>query len=68
MYLVQVCVPRADFANALGTMREWLDNRKCPAVRFETAAEGDAVRIALDFPSESLAEAFRQEFSVSAAD
>ena len=59
---VEFRVPRNSFAASLGDMREWLDNRKCPPVRFETSDEGAAVRIRIELPNESLAEAFRQTF------
>ena len=62
MRVVHVRVPRADFADSLGKMREWLDRNDCRLVRFETEADADTITIKVQFDGDDLAEAFRQAF------
>jgi hypothetical protein len=62
MRVVHVLVRRADFAKALGDMREWLDGNKSPLVRFETEFDGDTISIKVKFDANDLAEQFRQAF------
>jgi hypothetical protein len=63
MRVVYVRVPRSDFADKLGEMREWLDSHSRPLVRFETASgDGDTNMISAQFDGDDLAELFRQEF------
>jgi hypothetical protein len=59
---IQVYVSRSDFAETLGAMREWLDTRRCLPVKFETAADGDLIRVSIGFPAGAIAEDFRLEF------
>jgi hypothetical protein len=59
---IQVYVNRSDFAETLGAMREWLDTRRCPPVKFETTAEGDLIRVGIGFPASAIAEDFRRKF------
>lgn len=59
---VDMYVSRETFADRLGAMREWLDRHRCTEVRFETAIENGAIRISIELPSHSVAEAFRRHF------
>jgi hypothetical protein len=68
MRVVHMCVPRADFADKLGEMREWLDRQNRPLVRFETASDGNTITIKVQFDDDDLAELFRQEFRGSYID
>jgi hypothetical protein len=65
MRIVHVRVPRPDFAETLGKMREWLDRRNRPLVRFETEAVADTITIKVQFDSDDLAEQFRGAFQGS---
>ena len=56
-----VRVSRADFADKLGEMREWLDRQNSPLVRFETAGDGDTINILVQFDGDDLAEQFGQD-------
>ena len=60
---VALYVSRSQFADILGAMRQWLDSRKCPEVRFETATEAGVILVSIELPSVALAEAFRQTFA-----
>ena len=60
---VALYVRRSEFADILGAMRQWLDNHKCPEVRFETATEAGAILVSIELPSVDMAEAFRQTFA-----
>ena len=64
MRVVEIRLPLASFATALGEMRSWLDHHHCDTVKFESATEAPAtVRIRVEFPFEdALAAAFRQRF------
>ena len=64
MRVVEIRLPLASFATALGEMRDWLDHNRCDAVKFESTTEARAtVRIRVEFPFEdALAAAFRQRF------
>ena len=53
---------RADFADTLGKMRQWLDDQNRPLVRFDTEADGDTITIKVQFDADDLAEQFRQAF------
>jgi hypothetical protein len=64
MRVVHVRVARADFADKLGEMREWLDGQNHPLVRFETEADTDII-MKVQFDSDGLAELFRQAFQGS---
>jgi hypothetical protein len=55
-------VCRADFAETLAAMRVWLDKRRCPPVRFETAAEGELIRVSVEFYGTELVAGFREAF------
>ena len=68
MQVVQVGVPRPDFADTLGKMREWLDRNDCSLVRFETKGDGETISIKVRFDRDDLAEAFRQAFAGSYSD
>jgi hypothetical protein len=57
-----VRVPRADFADKLGEMREWLDSNNRPLVRFETKGDSASIEIKVHFDSDDLAELFRRDF------
>ena len=61
MRVVHVRVSRADFADKLGEMREWLDRQNSPLVRFETAGDGDTINILVQFDGDDLAEQFGQD-------
>jgi hypothetical protein len=60
---VALYVSRSEFADILGAMRQWLDNHKCPEVRFETATEAGTILLSIELPSVALAEGFRQAFA-----
>ena len=62
MRVVQLHISRAVFADTLGAMRDWLDRNGRPLVRFETASDGDAISVKVQFEDDALAEAFRQHF------
>ena len=62
MRIVHVRVPRADFADKLGEMREWLDSNNRPLVRFETKGDSTSIEIKVHFDSDDLAELFRRDF------
>jgi hypothetical protein len=62
MRVIQVRARRADFAATLGKMRNWLDARGRPLVRFETSTEGDSILLRVTFDSDALAEEFLQDF------
>jgi hypothetical protein len=62
MRVVHVRVRRANFAKALGDMREWLDRNKSPLVRFETEFDGDTISVKVKFDADDLAEQFRRAF------
>ena len=62
MRVVHVRVARADFADKLGEMREWLDDQNRPLVRFETEADADMIIMKVQFDGDGLAELFRQAF------
>jgi hypothetical protein len=68
MRVVHVRVPRPDFADALGKMREWLDRQNRPLVRFDTKADGETIIVKVEFDGDDLAEAFRQAFRGSYSD
>ena len=68
MRVVHVRVPRADFADKLREIREWLDRQNRPLVRFETASDGNTITIKVQFDGDDLAELFWQEFRGSYAD
>ena len=68
MRIVHARVARADFADKLGEMREWLDRNNRPLVRFETEADGDAITAKVEFDASDLAEQFRQAFRCSYAE
>jgi hypothetical protein len=68
MRVVHARVRRADFADSLGKMREWLDRQNRPFVRFETEADGDTINIKVQFDGDDLAEGFRQAFRGSYGD
>jgi hypothetical protein len=62
MRVIEVRVNRADFANTLAEMRQWLDRKNRPLVQFETESEGDIIGIKVKFDANDLAEEFRQAF------
>ena len=62
MRVVQVSVSRAEFADTLGAMRNWLDHNNRPLVRFDTATEGETIIIKVQFEDDAVGEAFRDEF------
>jgi hypothetical protein len=49
MRIIEVRINRADFANTLAEMRQWLDRKNRPRVQFETEADGRG-RLWLSFP------------------
>ena len=59
---IEVKASRASFADTLGSMRLWLDNRRSPLVRFETASQDGIVLIKVSFEDDGLADEFRREF------
>jgi hypothetical protein len=61
MRVVELRVGRADFADALAMMRQWLDQNHCPSVRFESVAEKGGVLIRIEFPVGELAERFERD-------
>lgn len=65
MRSVHVRVSRAEFADKLGEMREWLDRQHRPLVRFETESDSDGIIIKTEFDTDDLAELFRQDFEGS---
>ena len=65
MRVIEVRVSRADFANSLAEMRQWLDRHNRPLVQFETESEGDIISIKVKFDANDLAEQFRQAFQGS---
>lgn len=65
MRVARLTVSRAAFGDTMGAIRSWLDANGGPLVRFETASDGDAIEIKLEFPDEAFADAFRREFSPS---
>jgi hypothetical protein len=62
MRVIEVRVNRADFANTLAEMRQWLDRKSRPLVLFETESDGDIISIKVKFEANDLAEQFRQAF------
>jgi hypothetical protein len=46
---VQIRVTRAEFADALAAMREGLDRHSRPLVRFQTAADDNAIIVKVRF-------------------
>jgi hypothetical protein len=62
MRVIEVRVNRADFANTLAEMRQWLDRKSRPLVQFETESEADIISIKVKFDANDLAEQFRQAF------
>jgi hypothetical protein len=63
MRVVQVRVTRPEFADTLGAMREWLDRHSRPLVRFETAADENAIIVKVQFDADDLAHMFRRDFN-----
>jgi hypothetical protein len=62
MRVIEVRVNRADFANTLAEMRQWLDRKNRPLVHFETESDGGIISIKVKFDANDLAEQFRQAF------
>lgn len=63
MHIVETLVSVAEFGEALGAMRSWLDQNKSGPVKFETASEpSGGIRIRLEFEQPGFAEAFMQRF------
>ena len=44
-------------------MREWLDRHSRPLVRFETAADENAIIVKVQFDADDLAHMFRRDFN-----
>ena len=67
MRVVEICLPLASFATALGEMRSWLDHHRCDVVNFDSTSDSvGIVRIRVGFPlNDDLAVAFRQRFDTS---
>jgi hypothetical protein len=59
---IEVKASRASLTDTLGSMRLWLDNRRSPLVRFETASLDGIVLIKVSFEDDGLADEFRREF------
>jgi hypothetical protein len=55
-------VPRAEFADTLGRMRDWLDRNGRPLVGFETEGDASTIVIRVQFDDDALGDAFAQEF------
>ena len=62
MRVVELHVSRAAFADALSSMRSWLDHNDRPLVRFETEIDGDAILVKVHFEDDRQGEAFAQDF------
>jgi len=62
MNIVEIMVSVAEFGEALGAMRSWLDKNKSGPVKFETASEPTGIRVRLEFDQRGLAEGFLQRF------
>ena len=62
MRVVELHVRRAAFADALSSMRNWLDHNDRPLVRFETEIDGDAILVKVQFEDDRQGEAFAQDF------
>jgi len=60
--VVELHVRRAAFADALSSMRSWLDHNDRPLVRFETEIDGDAILVKVQFEDDRQGEAFAQDF------
>jgi len=60
--VVELHVSRAAFADALSSMRSWLDHNDRPLVRFETEIDGDAILVKVQFEDDRQGEAFAQDF------
>ena len=60
--VVELPVDRAAFADALSSIRSWLDHNDRPLVRFETEIEGDAIVVKVQFEDDRQGEAFAQDF------
>jgi hypothetical protein len=65
MRVIEVRVNRADFANTLAEMRQWLDRKNRPLVQFETESDNGIISIKVKFDANDLAEQFRQAFQGS---
>jgi hypothetical protein len=68
MRIVPARVARADFADKLGDMREWLDRNNRPLVRFETEADDHTIMAKVEFDASDPAEQFPQAFRCSYAE
>ena len=67
MRVVELHVSRAAFADALSSMRTWLDHNDRPLVRFETEIDGDAILVKVLFENDGQGETFAQDFGGVAA-
>ena len=63
MPTVETRIARASFAEALGAMRDWLDNNATGSIKFETAsAEDGTILIRVEFTNPDQAQSFAAEF------
>lgn len=62
MRVIEVRVSRAAFAEALSSMRSWLDHNDRPLVRFETKSDRSTIWVLVQFEDDALAEAFARDF------
>jgi hypothetical protein len=62
MRVVEVQVGWPAFAEALSSIRSWLDHNDRPLVRFETEVNGAAILVRVQFEDDRQGEAFAQDF------
>jgi hypothetical protein len=62
MQTITIRLPAAEFSDAMGVMREWLDRNRCEPSKFKSNQESEAVVVSIDFPDDRQAEAFARRF------
>jgi hypothetical protein len=61
--LIEITIEKADLADTLAAMREWLDRERCILFSFRHEGEGaGAIVIKAEFATQACAQKFQQRF------